>query len=298
MSTLASWIAETRDHLDGDRSFEANQLASSYTAGAGTLAFSNALGNIGPGARLSVGTNVFLVLTVDAAAKTATVLGGQAGSTDANAASGALVRVNPRFTDYQIAREINRHLSSLSSPSNGLYRVGTVQVAYDDDIQGYNLTGITGLIRVLEVRRQVSGVSKAWPRVRTADWDLLRSAPTSDFAAGISLRLIRREESGHQVQVVYAYGFTDIDTTNLAAAISTTGVPSEAQDIPPLGAAIRLMSGREIPRNHTGSQGDTRRANEVPPGAVGASYRGLLGQWQQRVREESARLRAQFPVGK
>lgn len=299
MTSTSQWIAEARDHLEGDQSFEANQLASPYVAAAGTLAFTQALGNIGAGAWLSIGTNTFLVLSVDAGAKTATVLGGQRGTTDANAASGALVRVNPRFSDFQIVTAINRHLATLSSPTHGLYRVGTALIDYTDTVDGYDLDGVTGLIRALEVRRQKSGTSLAWPRVPTSQWDVDRSADTTDFPSGMALRFLQcLPDTGYQVQLVYARSFTAVSVSDLTADVSTSGISAEAEDIPPLGAAVRLMSGREVPRNITGTQGGARRSQEVPPGAVANSYRGLLGLWQQRVQEENARLRAMFPLGK
>lgn len=293
MTTLASWVAETRDYLDGQRPQQGNQLAAPYTAGTGSITLANALGPIGPDSWLSVGTNVLRVMTVNQLTKTATVLGGQRGSTDANAASGALVLVNPRFTDFQIVREINRHLPTMSSPANGLFQVATMIVDYTGSIEGYDMAGVSGLIRVLEVRREVVGPSLAWPALDTTDWDVVRSAPTG-FASGTSIR-VKAGWTGLDVQVVYAKQFTPISTV-LSTDVATTGIPVEMEDIPPMGAALRLMSGREIPRNQDQSQGDTRRANEVPPGAVAASYRGVLGQWQQRVKEESARLRAQYPI--
>jgi len=235
------------------------------------------------------------VLTVNGLTKTATVIAGQNGSTDAAGAINDLVRVTPRFTDHQIVREINRHLASLSSPKNGLYAVASVELAYTASVESYNLSA-TGLIRVLEVRRETYGPSGAWPRVTAGMWELDRTADATDFASGVSLR-VREGNTGLGVQVVYAKTFTPIATV-LATDVSATGISTEQEDIPPLGAAVRLMSGREVSRSSPNSQGDSRRSNEVPPGAVGASYRGLVGLWQARVFEESARLRAMYPYGR
>jgi len=295
VTTLSQWVAETRDHLEGSRSEEANQLGAAYVAGSGTVTFVHAAGNIGAGTLISVGTNTMRVLTVNALTKTATVIAGQNGSTDAAASTNDLVRVTPRFTDHQIVREINRHLASLSAPRNGLYAVATLELAYTGSRQSYNLAA-TGLIRVLEVRRETFGSSYAWPRVSPGMWELDRTADTGDFPSGISLR-VREADTGLGVQVVYARTFTAIATA-LATEVSTTGMSTEQEDIPPLGAAVRLMSGREVSRSSPNSQGDSRRSNEVPPGAVGASYRGLVGLWQERVKDESSRLRAMYPYGR
>ena len=294
-TSLNAWIAETRDHLEGSRSEEANQLGAAYTAGSGTVTFTHATGNIGPGTLISIGTNTLRVLTVNTLTKTATVIAGQNGSTDANGAINDLVRVTPRFTDHQIVREINRHLASLSSPRNGLYGVYTTELAYTASVESYDLNA-TGLVRVLEVRRQTFGSSYAWPRVPPGMWELDRAADTTDFPSGISLR-VREGNTGLGIQVVYGKTFDPISTTG-TTLVATTGIAREQEDIPPLGAAVRLMSGREVSRSSPNSQGDSRRSNEVPPGAVGASYRGLVGLWQERVKEESARLRAMYPYGR
>jgi len=292
VTTLSFWLAETRDHLEGSTSGEANILGANYTPGAGTLSLRNALGNIGPGAWLSCGLNVFLVTAVSQLGKTADVIGGQRGSTDVACTAGSMVRVNPRFTDFQIAREINRHLATMSSPRVGLCQVSSTVIDYNGSVQGYDLPA-SDLIRVLEVRREQVGPSMNWPLVDTAMWDVMRTAP-SGFASGTAL-ILKEGWTGLDVQIVYAKAFTPI-AYNPTADVSTTGVSVEMEDIPPLGAAIRLMSGREVSRNQTDAQGDTRRAQEVPQGAVLRSYQGLQMLWNERVGEESARLRARYPV--
>ena len=55
------------------------------------------------------------------------------------------------------------------------------------------------------------------------------------------------------------------------------------------------MAGREIKRDFTESQGDTRRAGEVPAGAVAASSRNLQILRQQRITSEAAKLEAIYP---
>lgn len=296
--TLAQWVEDVRYHLDGDNTGEGNQLASGYTAGSGSMVFTYELGNIAPGAILSCGTNVLRVMAVNTSTKTATVIGGWNGSTDATAASGSLVRVNPRFTDHRIVKALNDHLSSLSSPEVGLCAVADITLAYVSTADGYDLTTATGLERLLEVRRTESGSAKKWVRLRAGEYELHRQAATADFASGKSLRLIGGRFSGCSgvnVQVVYGKAFTALAA--LTDDVTGTGLSSTALDIPPLGAAYRLMTGREAARNSPrGAQGNARRADEVPAGAVGRSYGDIVGLWQTRVREEVARLRAQFPM--
>jgi hypothetical protein len=294
VTTLAQWIAETRDYLDGDRSAEANRVAS-YTAGSGTMVLQDGLGNIGAGTLISVGLNDLFVTSANTLTKTITVVGGSRGSTDVSATVNDMVLVSPRFSDHQILRALNRHLASLSSPRVGMFRVGTVELDYVASLEGYDLTGVTGFVKVLDVRRQTYGPSMSWPSVPSVMWDVMESAPTSDFASGMALR-VREGHTGLAVQLVYARSFSTI-AASLAADVATTGLTAEQEDIPPLGAAYRLMAGREIPRNTVTAQGDARRAEEVPPGAVARSYAGVVGLWNQRVEEEVSRLKARYPVG-
>ena len=290
MTKLSDWVEETRVYLDGDRAEELNVLDADYTAGVGSMVFRNSTGSIGAGAVLSVGGNTLRVLGLNAVNRTATVVGGTNGSSDTSVPAGTIVRVNPRFTDAQITTALNRELKRLSNPRLGLYRVGADEFSYNPAIQGYDLTGIAGLQRVLEVRRQEPGPSKGWPKVPSGLWEVQRPANTTDFPSGFALR-VKEGTSGYLIHAVYAASYTTL--VNLTDDVSLSGLHEEAWDIPPIAAAIRVMAGREIARNATRTQGDSRTAQEVPPGAVAASPRNLQVLFDLRVGEEAARLRSQ-----
>lgn len=96
------------------------------------------------------------------------------------------------------------------------------------------------------------------------------------------------------VHVGYRAPYTHL--TNLTDDVqSVAGLQSYANDLPPLGAAIRLMAGREIKRNFTESQYDPKRQQDVPPGAVLRSYQGLAGLRQSRIRAVAMQLAVQYP---
>lgn len=293
MTVAQAWTDRAKSRLAGSTVPERNTLAANYTAGSGTLTFTYDLAGIAKGTRLNIGLNTFYVYDVNATAKTATVSGGQQGSTDVNATSGAVAWVRPRFTEYELLTAVNEDLADLSSPQNGLFQVKTFDVTYNPAIAGYDLTGITDLQDIYEVRYQTSGPEKNWPRIPKHMVRLDRSALTTDFASGTALKLLDGGQSGFDVRLVYKAPFTAL--TDLTTDVSTTGLPATAYDLPPLGAAITLMSGQEISRNFTDSQPDTRRATEVPSGARFNSYRGLMIQRQSRVAAEAARLAAQWP---
>lgn len=294
MTTAADLVADVRALLDGERGQQFNRVASTYTAGSGSLALVRDLTGIGPNTVLSAGLNTLLVEATNGTAKTCTVIGGFDGTTDANIPAGTLVRVGPRFHDYRIFRELNAALSHLSNPRTGLFGVSTVEVTYDGVREGYGLTA-PGLLEVLDVSSDTTGPEESWPRLSRSRWDVTRNANTTSFPTGLSLRVRGGVETGRVVRVTYASAFTPM--TALSDDVADTGLHEEAYDLPVVRAALNLMSGQEIPRTQMGSQPDPRRADEVPVGATYAATRGLEVRLARRVGEESARLRSRYPLG-
>jgi len=291
MTTGNDWINSTRSYLMSGYAEERNKLSTAYTAGDTTLTFTYPLGGIRPGARLSIGLNTFYVWSVDG--QVATISAGEDSSTDANAASGSVVKVSPRFTDNEIWKALKDDLYDLSSPSSALFDTGTIDLTYNAIVNGYDLSSADNLISIYEVKYLTPGPQMDNPRINSSGWRLNRDAITSQFPSGISLQLFQPAYPGYNVRIVYRKYFTipSLITTD----VSTTGLLDSALDLPPLGAAIRLMAGREIKRNFTESQGDTRRASEVAPGAVMQSVRNLQVLRQQRIAAEAGRLDALYP---
>ena len=58
---------------------------------------------------------------------------------------------------------------------------------------------------------------------------------------------------------------------------------------------MALMTTTPIRREFLDAQGSSRRAEEVPPGAISASFRDLMGRRQARLSAEAARLSAMYP---
>ena len=292
MTTGSDWISQTRSYLMSGYAENRNKLAVAYTAGSGTLTFSYALEGIRAGTRLCIGLNTFYVWSISG--QTAVVSGGEDSSTDANAPIGSLVRVAPRFTDNEIWDQLGNDLGDLSSPSNGLFGINSVDLTYNATINGYDLGPISDqILSVYEVKYLTPGPQLDNPRITTNGFRLNRNAINTQFPSGISLQLFQPAMPGYNVRVVYRSVFTMPSTS--FANVSSTGLLPSAYDLPPLGAAIRLMEGREIKRNFTEGQGDTRRAGEVAPGAILQSARGLQQMRAQRIAAEAAKLDALYP---
>ena len=296
MAVLAqTWIDATRRNLLGTFTELRNTLSVNYTPGDGTLTLSRSTTNITPGTILSINLNTFYVWSVNGSVVTAD--GGQNGSTDIALTSGAIVRVNPKFTDFDIWQELTNELGALSG--EGLVGYQSSDLTYNPVLTGYDLgsTAASNLLDIYEVKYLTPGPEKDMPRLPRSAWRLTRNANTTDIASGMGLQILSpspQNVSGYTVRVVWKSTLTMPPTT--ATDLSTTLLQASAYDIPPIGAAINLMSGREVPRNFIQDQGDTRRAAEVPPGAIMQSTNGLKQRRQSRIATEKARLATMYAI--
>jgi hypothetical protein len=290
LTTAADWVIETEQHLTAGSRQELNKLngaISTTTGGTGSMTLAFDLGSIKPGAELSVDLEDFHVWATPG--QTVTVERGVNGTTPAAHADGSLVYVKPRSSKFSILRAINQSLLSMSSA--GMYHMTTVEVTFNPNTAGYDLAGVTSIEDVYKVEYRVTGQTADWREVHEWSWD--REANITDFASGFSLRL-GQGQSGQAVRVHYKQPF--VQFTALTDNVTTTLLPASAYDMPPVGAAARLVGPREVGRNYTGSQGDTRRAEEVPSRAVAASAADLWRLWDRRLGEELMDLAQRYPV--
>lgn len=293
MTTLSDVIERTKRHLySGETRDERNRLTDAIAANATSLAVDFDVRGIQQGTLLAIELEELYVWEVTG--KTVTVERAQGGSTADVYTAGTIITVNPKFSDFAILKAVNEELADLSSPENGLFAVDDVQVTYQPGTDAYNLTGVTDLLRVLDVTYDANDGTGAW--LRLPEWTLKRNLPTSEFASGMALHVQSYAEPAASINISYAKGFTAL--TALSQSIeSTAGVPATAVDIVSLGAAMRLLAGTEVSRNFL-DQGDTRRADEVPPQARASSYRGLAALRRERISAERARLLALYPFSR
>jgi hypothetical protein len=118
--------------------------------------------------------------------------------------------------------------------------------------------------------------------------------PTKDFGSGLALQFDQGVRPG-DVRVTYRSPFTRV-TAETEGIQLNAGFPESAEDLLVIGAQIRLVSPREVKRNFTESQGDTRRADEVTAGAVSGSITILIRMRRDRITAEAAKLARQYPT--
>jgi hypothetical protein len=230
------------------------------------------------------------VWEVGAGTKSATVERGFNGTTAVSHASAAVVIVNPKFPRAQLLEALNDELVDLCSPMNGLFDVKTLDFNYNSSKRQTNIPVSGDIIDLVEVRyRYIASDYKQVNNVK-----LLRNLPTKDFGSGYGLQIDSLIPSS-TVRVTYKTPFSRIglESDDLQ---SIAGFPVEAEDILVMGIQIRVVAPREIKRNFTESQGETRRAEEVPVGAVGGSITNLLRLRRDRITAEAARLNRQYPI--
>lgn len=282
MTLTSDLIEQTRLYLHADSRPERNKLNDALDASTTSFELRYDPRATRSGATLGVGLEEMHVWQTSGNA--VTVERGDAGSTAATHAAGATVWVD-RFTPWRIFTALNDELRSLSS--RGLYQARTLSLgfaAYGE----YSLSTATDFLGIVNV--QEDPATPDYPRtLGRGTWRLQRATNSGTN----TLAVLDAIHPASDLIVTYRSEFGTL--TALTDNVTTvTGLWDEAHDILPLGAAIRLLTGTEAARNDL-TQGDTRRADEVPPGARTGALRPLMLLRDQRLRDEALRLRAQYP---
>ena len=293
--TTQVWVDQTRDMLlsgyveDLDLVTTAPSPATTGT----TLVIQGISSSIVKGVVIEVNSELMYVISVTST--TVSVMRGYGGSTAGTHTAGDVVRVSPKFPAHRIIQSINDDLADLSAPSQGLFQMKTTSFTYNSSVDGYDLSGLTSaeIDSIYSVTYADAGSAASEPEV--SSWRLRRNRDTSSFSSGLALILYSGVWPGQTVTVAYKAPFTSISTTDLTASRSLTGLAVTAYDLPPLGAAMALMTTTPIRREFLDAQGTSRIADEVPPGAISASFRDLMGRRRARVEAESGRLVSQYP---
>ena len=265
---------------------------------------------IAPGVILAIELELLYIVEWDNENNIATVMRGYYGSVATSHINGTICYLNPRYSRYDIGVAINDDLRSLSSPTNGLFRVGVAQLTYNPVFAGYDLGALPdNFIDILEVRYRIAPPYRTFPAIKK--WKVLRGIPDPVFPSGKGLVLYESGWPGLPIYVMYSAPFVKLvdaadsvlntPSTNDEAAphngYSTgtiTNLTPTMLDLPPLGAEIDLTLPREISRNFMESQPDPRKATEVPAGSVAGSVNALQMRRAARINEEADRLTRQY----
>lgn len=242
------------------------------------------------GVVFEIGSELFYISSANTATKTMTVERGFLGTTKATHTLGDLVTLNPKFPRHTMLEELNADMDDLSSGGFGVYAVKTLDVAYTGGLRQVDVVGASNVINLLE----------AFYRYSTSDFipintvEIVTDLPVADFPSTFGLRVHSAFNTG-TIRVSYSTEF--VHATAESSDLQTLCLlPASCEDIIKMGIQIRMMAGREIKRNFTEAQPDTRRAEEVTPGSVRASTASLERGRNNRIRAEANRLSRRYPT--
>lgn len=290
MSTASALFERVNRQLLGGTIEEQNKLFTTISSSDTSIVLSYDLAGLRAGSVFEIDSEMIYIWEAVSGSKTLTVQRGYAGTTAASHSAGAIVKLNPRFPKAQMIDALNQDIDDLASPLNGLFRVVTLTIPYNGSDRQINLTGATSVIDLVDVRLRF--LSDDYPYVSRAR--LQRDLPTSDFPSGFAIVLDEPVMSG-DLRVRYKAPFARVASPSDNIQ-SVAGVPESMEDILELGIMSRMLSTREVKRNFIESQGDTRRSDEVPPGAMRDSFGNILRLRRDRIIAEAAKLARQYPL--
>lgn len=288
MTTVGQQVEATRRMLRQTQTDDITVLDEDYTVGADEVKVRYAKPNVQVGTILSVGLNTFYVLQVLANGASFKVMPAADGGAEVDVPHGEIVRIRPAFTTYSIFDQWNQALLSMSSPANGLMGYGVFDSPpdYVSNIYPLPTTGTWPSvvpIKVLSARYHILG-SDAWQELGGVEYvNPMRHIRVYGFAPDTDL-------------IHFVLGFPFTPATSLSQTTASLGLDDRNDDIPNYGAAAVLALGDEARRVQPQSQGDPRRASEVPAGANVGVSRSFSALFTQRCREEQGRLHSLYPT--
>jgi len=290
MSTAGALLNRVTRQLLSGTVEERNKLASSINDSVTSLTTTYELGGFRAGTIIEVDAELMYIWEVSSGTKTLVVERGYMGTTAASHSSAAIVTLNPRFAKQSMLDALNADIDDLSSPANGLFHVVVADVTYNGADRQTDLTGASDVLDLIDVRLRYT--ADDYPIIHQTR--LQRDLPTSDFPSGYAI-VFDEDCMAGTLRVRYKTPF--VRAASVSSDIqSVCKVPVEMEDILEMGVIIRMVGPREIKRNFTEAQGDTRRGEEVPPGAVLGSMANVMRLRRDRIIAEKAKLARQYPL--
>ena len=280
MTTIEQVVGTTRSMLSASLGNELSRLAQAYVPGDPTIRLAHDK-RIPDGGVVSVGLTT-LVAASSTTGNEVQVVPGIDGSPDQSAPQGTLVHLRPRHTTWQIFREIDSTISEISSPTNGLYGLSTEQFPVDTVDGTYTLSSAP--LKVVRVRYLRPGSDDEW-------YDL--AFDYRPAAGGSPTVRASGAPGGTTVEIVTAHPF--LQPERLGDTLTSLNIPDSYARLLAVGAARTLSLATESRRSQPFSQGDPRRAEEVPLSGNAMVYDRLQRTFKQLVADERSRLIQQHP---
>lgn len=292
MTTIADLVADARRMTYGSMTEQINLVSANAAAGADTIQMELDITGITPGMVITSGLNVWYVKGSNPGSKEVYVIPGYDNSPQNAVTLGDRVTIKPRVTDWYLFNALNDEIRKLSSPTSGLYRVGTWTVDVSPTYQTYEVPSeALDMTNILRVRYRWPGTPDVWSDLRTSSYRWIVSE------TGNKIQVLVNVPSGTEIEFTYKAPF--VEAADLSDdPIADCGLAQSMLDIPPLGVASTLLKTTDARRNQISAQGDSRRAGEVPSGVNLSSAAMMDRDYKMRVQDEYARLVQRFPIFK
>ena len=292
MTTIADLVADARRITYGSMTEQINLVGSAAAAAATSVILDLDVSGITPGMVLSCGLNVWYVRGTTTSTNEVFLIPGYDNSPKDAVSVGDIVTVKPKVTDWYLFNIINDELRKLSSPTNGLYRIGSWSVNVSPTYQTYEVpVEALNMTNIARVRYRWPGTPDVWSDIRTSSYRWIVSEGSN------KIQLLVNVPSGTEIEFTYKAPF--VLATSLADdPVEDCGLSETMLDIPPLGAAASLLRTTDARRNQITAQGDARRAAEVPSSVNLSTASVLDREYKMRVQDEYARLIQRLPIFK
>ena len=215
---------------------------------------------------------------------------GYYGTTKASHAVNTKVTIAPTFPRATIKKAIN---DTIDAVFPDLFGVGVHTFNFNQVKTTYSLPA--DVETVLYVSWKSTGPTEEWIPLR--NWRADPLANTTAFTTGQSISIYDRVDAGRTVQVFYNKKPTTLaDSASTAVFETVTGLPSSTKDVIVYGASYRLSAFIDPGRlNYTSAEADNADT-KIQYGAGASTARFLLALYQQRLKEESKKLRDVYPT--
>ncbi len=304
-TTVSAMIDSTLDLLLGSAREDINLVAVPVGLTDTTIQVSYPAQSLQQGSFLEIDNELMYVFASTAGSPNATITvrRGMRGTVAATHAAGAEVTSNPYFARYIIQNAIQAEIGSWGPQ---VYSVRSVLIPLVDYVQGYDLGVLGEYYRIMDVREspdlQLGFVGDAsWPRVK---WEELHNAPQSAFPSGKALTIVdpigiydSPANQPRYIHVTFAAPFNYQQNfgpnTDL---VSQVGLDPNELDIPPYGAAWRLIQGREARRTLIEARGQSQDLTAVPPMYASQASMAFKKVRDDRLGDAAQRLLTQYGV--
>lgn len=295
MTTVDDLIDETEAHLTGLVGGSYNRLSADITSTTQqSIQLEFDAKGVVPGSVIGVGVEDIFVLEASSDVVTKCIRGFR-GSTAVTHTTGELITVDPRFTRFRMMKAMQQEVASWGAR---LYAVNGETISLAADTRGYSLAALgSRFLHVIQAQAEPTTIytpnSSTWPDV---EFRVAREMDSSDFSGGnaIFFNDYLYQGTGRRVRLTFAYRFDPSTWTVNSDPVVDTGLAESMLDIPPLGAAWRLMISQEVRRTDSSAQGQSRRAEEVPAAAALQSTQALKAMRDARIAEEQLTLLATY----